>query len=108
MCFSLICEGTIEATGRLMGHLKSGYGVGEGDSKVKRNQRLEEGGGEARWGLVGGLGVTLMECHSTFEWWEADNQSNVAPKFKSSQASTLSSHNNANNATQNLITVNCG
>lgn len=74
-------------------------------SRVKRNQRMEEGGG---WGggrgLVGGLGVTLMEYHSTFEWWEADNQSDVAPEFISSQASTLSCA--INNAIQYLITVN--
>lgn len=74
-------------------------------SRVKRNQRTVEGG--KGWGggkgLGGGLGVTLMECHSTFEWWEADNQSDVAPEFTSSQASTLSSA--INNAMQHLITV---
>lgn len=73
-------------------------------SRVKRNQRMEEGGGGGR-GLVGGLGVTLMEYHSTFKWWEADNQSDVAPEFKSSHASTLSSA--INNAIQYLITENC-
>lgn len=44
-----------------------------------------------------------MEDHSTNEWWEADNQSDVAPEVRSSQASTLSS---ANNAIQYLITEN--
>lgn len=68
-------------------------------SRVKRNQRMEEGGR----GLVGGLGVTLMEYHSTFECRETDNQSDVAPEFKSLQASTLSCA--IINAIQYLITV---
>lgn len=56
-------------------------------------EKAEDGGRRngGRGGLVGGLGVMLMEYHSTLEWWEADNQSDVAAEFKSSQASTLSS-----------------
>lgn len=42
----------------------SGCGV-DGGGTVKRNQRLEEGAGGR--GLVGGLGVTHVECHSTSE-----------------------------------------
>lgn len=64
---------------------------------------MEEGGGGGRV-LVGWLGVMLMECHFTFKWWEAGNQSNVAQEFRSSEASTLSS--TINNAIQYLITVN--
>ena len=77
-----------------------------GGGTVKRNQEMGEGGGVGGGGrgLDGGLGVTPMECHSTFKWWEADNQSNAAPGFKGSCASTLSAA--INNAIQYLITVN--
>ena len=90
-------------------HQLSWCGVGDGGT-VKRNQEIEEGGGGRGGGgggrgLDGGLGVTLMECHSTFEWWEADNQSDAAPEFKGSRASTLSAA--INNAIQYLITANC-
>lgn len=54
-------------------------------------------------GLVGGFGVTLMEYHSTFKWREADNQSDVAAEFTSSQASTLSAA--VINVIQHLNTV---
>lgn len=62
------------------------------------------GGEGGSRGLVGGLGVTLMEHHFTFKWWEADNQSDVAAKFKISQVSTLSS--NINNTIQHLTADN--
>lgn len=42
----------------------SGCGV-DGCGTVEKNQRLEEGAGGR--GLVGGLGVMNVECHSTFE-----------------------------------------
>lgn len=37
----------------------------------------------------GGWSVGCAESHSTFEEWEADNQSHVAPEFKRSPASVL-------------------
>ncbi len=67
-------------------HQLHGCGVG-GEGTVKRNQRMEEGGGGGGGRmLAGGLGVTLMECHSTLEWRKAGNQSNAAQEFNSSEA----------------------
>lgn len=51
----------------------------DGVGTVEKNQRLEEGAGGR--GLVGGLGVMNVEYHSTFEWWDVDNQSDVAPEL---------------------------
>lgn len=45
-------------------YTSSGRGV-DGGGTVEKNQRLEEGAGGR--GLVGGLGVMNVECHSTFE-----------------------------------------
>lgn len=70
---------------------------------VRVHQRMEGGGGGER-GLTVRLEVMLMEWHSTFKWLEADNQNDVAPEFRSSQASTLSPA--INNTVPHLITVN--
>lgn len=53
--------------------------AGDTVKKKKRTVRCELVGG-------GGLGVTLMEYHSTFEWWEADNQRDVAAEFRGPRA----------------------
>lgn len=45
-------------------YASSGRGV-DGCGTIEKNQRLEEGAGGR--GLVGGLGVMNVECHSTFE-----------------------------------------
>lgn len=72
---------------------------------VRVHQRMEGGGGGGgERGLTVRLEVMLMKWHSTFKWLEADNQSDVAPEFRSSQASTLSPA--INNTVPHLITVN--